>query len=158
VHSESAWLLTASANCTLAIGRHEMIEVLSRPRPFSVPTAPDHCRQLIVWRGQLLPLMRLSLLMSSMDDIEDQPIFVAVVAYQEAAGEALKYGALALSNVPETIEVKAGPASDPSPMNPAVRNRLLLSCFQHEGSSVLVLDLCKLFTEPPNSYINPANQ
>ncbi|MBU0499570.1 MAG: chemotaxis protein CheW [Gammaproteobacteria bacterium] len=142
-----AWLLHTSADFYLAVGEPELVEVLARPRTHYVPGAPEQCRQIIVWRDRLLPMVHPAAL-AGLEGGGEQPVFVAVIAYQEAPGEPLQYGALALADAPVPIQVNAGPPGEP-PLAGEVWDRLLLSCFRQEDKSVLVVDMELLFNTNP---------
>ena len=155
--SVRAWLLNTSSEFYLATGEHELMEVLARPRTYRIPVTPEHCRQVIIWQDHLLPLLRPAFLAGVVDIVCEQPTFVAVAAWQEAPGEPLQYGALALAEAPVSIQVDPGPAIEPPPLNggmkqEAIRDKLLLSCFKHEGKPVLVIDIKTLFTTAPARF------
>ncbi|OGT91598.1 MAG: hypothetical protein A2286_12975 [Gammaproteobacteria bacterium RIFOXYA12_FULL_61_12] len=146
--SVRAWLLHTSSEFLLAVGEQELVEVLARPRTHYIPRATGQCHQVIVWRDRLLPLARPAVL-ARLDGGGEHPVFAAVVAYQEAPGEPLQYGALALADAPVSIQVKAGPAAELPPLDREVWEGLLLSCFERDGRPVLVVDMEILFTTRP---------
>ena len=144
-----AWLLKISSTDQLAIGEHELVEILAHPQTHHIPKTPAHCRQVIIWRGLFLPLLRPALLTGRNDDTGEQPVFTAVIAFQENPDTPLKYGALTLAEVPVSIQVEPGPAIEPPALSNTIRNELPLSCFRYDGSAILVFDMKKLFNLPP---------
>lgn len=143
--SVNAWLLHTSAGFHMATGEHELVEVIAAPKAHRIPATPPHCHQVIVWREHLLPLMRPAVL-AGRDGGAEQPRFVAIAAFQEAPGEPLQYGALALAEPPASLRVEPGPASEPPSLEGVHWDDLLVSCLEYEGKPVVILDLETLFT------------
>ena len=55
--SAQAWLLDFSRNQLAAVGLHELLEVLSRPKLYYVPMASARCHHVLVWRDEILPVV-----------------------------------------------------------------------------------------------------
>ena len=91
--SVRAWLLEFARNRVAAVGLHELVEVLSRPKLFHIPMASRRCHQALVWRDQILPVVDLaSELSSDADEGEQTGAVTAIAVYQTVPGEALRHG------------------------------------------------------------------
>lgn len=141
----NAWILDVGLAHKLALGGRELLHLVDVPATYAVPYTPDYCCQVIVWQGRLLPLMDLACRLGA----APQPArFAAVVGYQEGRGEAASFGAISLLAPPRQIAVSDDQAcSLPEALQPA--SALMVSCFEHEGSAVPVLNMARLFSTPP---------
>ncbi len=96
-----AWLLEFSHNQVVAVGLHELLEVLSRPKLYHVPMASVRCHQVLVWRDEILPVVDFSAdPTSESDDAASGGAVTAIAIYQTVPGEPLRHGALQLKAMP----------------------------------------------------------
>lgn len=140
-----AWLLDVCGPCLIAVGRHEVLEVLEHPRGFPYPLGPPHCEEVVFWRDRPLPLADLSRLGGGRPGELDASHFAVVTAYQHHPEAELEYGVLKVIRPPLGIQVDDQMQADPPPDLPASWRRLTLSCFRHGEAQVLAPDLAKLF-------------
>ena len=114
-----------------------------------VPGAPYYCRGLIGWQGRWLPLLDLNALLRAYPEREAPASgHVLVLAYQEAPGRPLEYGAVCARLLVRMIEVADSQRCD-LPQDSDLWPWVSLSCFEHEGHAVPVLDTRCLFAQPP---------
>ncbi len=147
--SAQAWLLEFSRNQVAAVGLHELVEVLSRPKLYHVPMASARCHQVLVWRDEILPVVNFGA--DSRSEPDDAPPGVAVTVitvYQTVPGEPLRHGALALSGMPKTVTVADNMACA-LPESHSSISELAISCFFCENLAVPVIDLTRVFERPP---------
>lgn len=141
-----AILLDVGENVSVAIARHEFVEVLAETKSFRVPASPPDCDMLISWRGELIPAIDLRSLVE-MDDSGNSLSrdLALVVAYQPKAREPLRYACLWLSNYPRVISVSDKQGCD---LPPEKQNwlEISLSFFSLEGETVPILDLPRIFS------------
>jgi len=150
-HSVRAWLLEFSQNRIAAVGLHELVEVLSRPRRYHVPLTTPRCHQVLAWRDQILPVVNLGVAReSSSDEPATGSAVTAIAAYQRAPGEQLRHGALELSVMPKTVTVSDSMACALSDSSPAL-NELAIACFSYENLAVPVIDLARVFERVPGN-------
>lgn len=147
-----AWLLEFSRNQIAAVGLHELVEVLSRPKLYHVPMASKRCHQVLVWRDEILPVVDFGVEAGtdSTDSTDSAPggAVTAIAVYQTVPGEPLRHGALELSVMPRTISVADNMACAlPDGSSPI--NELAISCFSYENLAVPVIDLTRVFERPP---------
>jgi chemotaxis signal transduction protein len=140
-----AWLLDVGAPFLVAVGRHEIIEVLEQTRPHRLPVGPAWCDQLIQWRRRLLPLVDLSRLGGAdAVGIGSSP-FALIAAYQASPDEPVGFGALKVRRPPTAIQVSDDLAA-PLPADIAAEwQALALSAFRYGEAEVVVPDLGRLF-------------
>jgi hypothetical protein len=72
------------------------------------------------------------------------PRYALVVAYQPSSLRPLQHGAIALERLPQTITVGDAARCD-LPVDSDLWPLLALSCFQHDGHAVPILDTARLF-------------
>ncbi len=139
----NAWLLTAN-QVRLTVASYEIIEVISEPQLIDVSAGPSYCRQLLLWREQLLPLVQVEKLQE--DNANNQSQHIIVVAWQNKAGEKLEYGAMALSELPMSITVEDSWYVDELPNNSSpILKKSALSCIQYQVEHIIIPDLKIIF-------------
>lgn len=147
--SVRAWLLEFSRNQIAAVGLHEIVEVLSRPKLYHVPLADTRCHQVLVWRDEILPVVDFGAARGANDDrAAPGGAVTAIAVYQTVPGEPLRYGALELAVMPKTISVADNMACA-LPDSASYIEDLAISCFSYENLAVPVIDLTRVFERPP---------
>lgn len=142
----NAWVLDLGGGCQAAVGAREVLHLIDTPRLFDVPLAPAYCRQVVVWQERLLPVMDVAGRLGY--GMQSGP-FLAVVGYQRMRGELPQFGALVLASPPRQVSVSDEQACD-LPEEALHWKTLAISCFDHQGDAVPVLNLSRAF--------GPANQ
>lgn len=146
----NAWLLDLGRGLHAAVGELEMVHVLpDAPTLFEVPQTPDYCRQVLVWQGEVLPLMDVAMRLVARPASESGSRgLIVVTAFQQYPGAAPRHGALLLSTAPVRIRVNDAQACE-LPESQPVWRRLAVACFEHsDRGPVPVLDLRALFSLP----------
>lgn len=149
--SVRAWLLEFSRNQIAAVGLHEIVEVLSRPKLYHVPLTDPRCHQVLVWRDEILPVVNFGADANSQDNEAAGGAVTAVAVYQTVPGEPLRHGALELSVMPKTITVTDNMACA-LPGSASHVKDLAISCFSYENLAVPVIDLTLVFERPPSKH------
>ena len=141
--SVSAWLLKTGGAVDLALGNVHLVQLPDEVKYFPVPAAPLYARSVLLWQEQVLAVLdpHAWLFGSRQPDAK----FVAVVAYQLEPMAPLKHGAIALPEVPQSIEVKDDMACSIEQALPEIVQASCISSFALDGHTVLVPDLAKLF-------------
>ncbi len=143
--SAQAWLLEFSRNQVAAVGLHELLEVLSRPKLYHVPMASARCHQVLVWRDEILPVVDFGAdPTSEPDDAAPGGAVTAIAVYQTAPGEPLRHGALQLNVMPKAITVADNMACALPESHPSL-DELAISCFFYENLAIPVIDLTRVF-------------
>ena len=147
--SAQAWLLEFSCDQVAAVGLHELLEVLSRPKLYHVPMASARCHQVLVWRDEILPVVDLGAeATSESDDAPSNGAVIAIAVYQTVPGEPLRHGALQLTVMPKTITVADNMACALSESHSSI-SALAISCFSYKNLPVPVVDLTRVFERVP---------
>ena len=149
--SAQAWLLEFSRTQIAAVGLHELVEVLSRPKLYHIPISSPRCHQVLVWRDEILPVVNFSVEpgTGSMDDLTSGAV-TAIAVYQTVPGEPLRHGALELTVMPKTVSVADNMACA-LPESSSWIAELAISCFSYENLAVPVIDLTRVFERTPTS-------
>lgn len=144
----SAWLLDLGKGLSAAVGELELTHVLpDAPEFFEIPRTPVYCRNAMLWRGEILPLMHLAARLLERP-ATPHTNFIAIAAYQKTPGAKPRYGALALRTAPVRIRVNDTLACD-LPDSPSGWPDLSAACFRHaEKGPVPILDLSRVFAPP----------
>ena len=147
--SAQAWLLEFNRQQVAAVGLHELVEVLSRPKLYHVPMSGARSHQVLVWRDEILPVVGFGA--DSDSDVEDgvfgAPV-TAIAVYQTVPGEPLRHGALQLSGMPKTVAVADNMACALPDTQSSIGD-LAISCFLYENFTVPVIDLTRVFERAP---------
>lgn len=145
----AARLLEYKRGSFVAFPAHATIGLIDNPVVVPVPGAPFYCLGLMPWQGRQLPLLDLNTLLRAYPDAEAPPAgHVLVLAYQAAPGEALQYGAVCAPWLVRMVEV-ADSQSCELPGDSDLWPWISLSCFEHEGHAVPILDTGRVFGPPP---------
>jgi len=146
----AAWLLDLGGGLHAAVGEREMLHLLPDPPTlYRIPQSPPYCRQVLVWEGEVLPLMELARRIPVGEGARTEAQgLIAITAFQEHPGAAPRRGALLLSAAPVRIGVNDAQACAlPEPRS--VWRRLAIACFEHPARGPIpVLDLARLFLLP----------
>jgi CheW-like domain len=129
----------------VALAQHATLEVLDDATVVEVPGSAYYCTGLTRWQGNWLPVIDLQVLLHAYRKEYALPSrYLLVVAYQTAAGEPLCHGAISLPSLPATVAVSDS-AQCALPGDCDLWSQLALSCFEHEGRAVPILDTARLF-------------
>ena len=138
-----AWILTDSSGYSFAVSEVEMVEYLIDPVTMPIPLTPSYCKSVMPWRDDLLPVFHYHHLFRSYANRNNK--HVGVLAYQERAGEALRYVAVALNQAPSRVEVTDEKSRKlPNVYIKPIYQPLVRSVFQHNGISIPVIDVTYL--------------
>lgn len=143
--SAQAWLLEFDRQQVAAVGLHELVEVLSRPKLYHVPMSGPRSHQVLVWRDEILPVVGFG--SDSDGESEGDMLRAAVTAiavYQTVPGEPLRHGALQLSGMPKVVSVADNMACALPDTRSSIGD-LAISCFFYDNFSVPVIDLTRVF-------------
>ena len=141
----NAWVLDFGLSYKVAVGGRELLHLIDVPVTFVVPYTPAFCHKVVSWQGRLLPVMELACRFGG--EVKEAQ-FIAVIGYQNKRGEQPQFGAIALTAPPKQISV----SDDQACGLPDSRQGLsawTISCFEHQGDTVPVLNLNKLFNSAP---------
>jgi len=131
----------------VAFPAHTTIALVDSPPVVPVPGTPYYCVGLMAWEGRQLPLLDLDTLLRAYPATEPSTGHVLVLAYQCAPGRALDYGAVCARSLVRMIEVADSQACE-LPHDSDLWPWIAVSCFEHEGRAVPVLDTARLFAPP----------
>ena len=137
----NAWLLDFGGSCQAAVGLRELLHLVDTPASFAVPCTPAYCRRVVLWQERLLPVMDIAARLGGASPANS---FIGVVGYQRQRGEHPQFGALALASPPRQLAVTDDQACRLPEENSAWRE-LAISCFEHQGVPVPVLNLNRIF-------------
>lgn len=129
----------------VAFPAHTTIALIDSPAVVEVPGAPYDCLGLIEWQGRRLPLLDLDALLRAYPDADTPSAgHVLVLAWQEAPGRPLQYGAVCARLLVRMIDVGDSQRCE-LPRDSDLWPWISLSCFEHEGHVVPVIDTRRLF-------------
>lgn len=140
-----AWIVTLDGGLRAAVAEREMIHLVEHSTFETIPQTPLHCQQVLLWEGELLPVMDLTAWLTG------QPAgrahaSVGIVGWQEGPGMAPQYGALLFTGPPEKVLVKDEQVCD-LPEQPSGWEAVAISCFSHDGQPVPILDMPHIFSD-----------
>ncbi len=141
----TAWVLDFGADLRAAVSEREMLHLVSSPVLYEIPATPLHCRQVVIWNQEILPVVNLKAWLRGRRG-NQAPSLLGIFGYQDRPGTATRQGALALRAIPERVSVSDEQASD-LPDTPRLWGKVALACFENEaGSRIPIIDLAKVFS------------
>jgi chemotaxis signal transduction protein len=140
----TAWLISFFGDVLAAVGEREMIHLVETPRLEEVPQTPLHCRQVLLWEGELLPVLDLTAWLTE-QPMPCERVSVGIVGWQERHGAIPQYGALMFSGVPQKIRVSDDHVCN-LPEHPAAWKAIAASCMRYADRPVPILDLPRIFS------------
>ncbi len=132
----------------VAFAPHVTQELLEQPKWVHVPGAAYYAYGMLRWQQRWIPFIHLESLLRAYPvvNVSVAPQYALILAYQNAAGEPLQYGAIAASNIPYSVL-----ASDadfcPLPDDSDMWATLALSCFRYQEQPIPILDSARIFRE-----------
>lgn len=108
----TAWLLSVTPNCRIALAECELIEFKISMQLYKVPLAASHCSDIVLWQNKPAPVMHLSMLLGD-DAAFGSAAGFCVIAYQNAEGTPVCYVTLPVMAPPEKITISETQACDP---------------------------------------------
>ncbi|MDH3601477.1 MAG: chemotaxis protein CheW, partial [Candidatus Tectomicrobia bacterium] len=110
-----------------------------------VPQTPLHCQQVLLWEGETLPVIDLTAWLTG-QPAERAHASVGIVGWQERLGTIPQYGALLFTGMPQKVQVRDEQVCD-LPEQPSAWKAVAISCFQHDGQPVPILDVLHIFSD-----------
>lgn len=155
-----AWLLDLGSGLHAAVGEGELQHLLPEvPTLHRIPRSPPYCHQVLIWEGEILPVMDLAQRILARDVMRPGGTgLMAITAFQGPATAALGHGALPLDTPPMRIRVTDAQACElPEPER--IWREWASACFEHPGhGAVPVLDLARLFLLPAKSQLDNSHR
>jgi chemotaxis signal transduction protein len=143
-HSK-AWALDLGAGLQAAVGDREMVHLVPSPELFDVPATPSHCRHVVIWKDEILPVVDLPAWLTGCT-CQHQQSLIGIFAYQPRPGVSPRQGALLLNAIPRRLSVRDDQASA-LPDKPKRWREIAVSCFTTvNGVSIPIIDLTCVFT------------
>ena len=139
-----AWRLELGSGCSVAVGGRELLHLIERPRLRPAPEQPPYARWRLHWRDMVVPVVDLPALLAGTAAC-GAPALIGVFAYRAADGLAHSAGGLSLEALPARLRVGDEQACA-LPSRLANWAPLTLSCFEHAGEVLPVVDLVAMFS------------
>lgn len=140
-----AWIVQFEGGFRAAVGEREMAHLIEMPILEAIPQTPLHCQYVMLWEGEILPVMDLTAWLTGRPAMLDH-ISVGIVGWQEEAGGTPQYGALLLNQVPQKVAVDDTQFCD-LPESPPGWREVTISCFRHNNQPIPILDVPRLFAD-----------
>jgi len=138
--------MDVGAGRRVAAGTHHVVEYLRSPETIGLPLAPAHCPAVLIWRAQIVPSVDLARLSPSREPAKRAWHGAVILAYQEAPGKPLRYGALLVDAAPQETWVGNDMAC-PLPEESAAFQYFTCACFAHREQAIPILDATRLFSD-----------
>lgn len=144
----TTWLLSLDHNLNVAIGEFEFVHIVDQPEYIAIPQAPEHCKHVILWNENIVPVINLSSWIYGHEKSEDYGV-IAILIYKNVDGKLL-YGGIKMLDMPMLDKVKNDQGCA-LPENVNKWKEISLSSFkQSNGNVVPILDVPALFLQAMN--------
>ncbi|MFO1351945.1 MAG: chemotaxis protein CheW [Gammaproteobacteria bacterium] len=140
----TAWILKLGDGLRVAVSERELTHFIERPTLEDVPQTPTHCRQVLLWEGEILPVIDLTAWLTGQQLDRGRGV-AGIVGWQDQPGAAPQYGALLFTEIPQKVKLKDEQACA-LPSQPQGLPQIAASCFVHDKRPVPILDLPQLFS------------
>ncbi len=145
--TSDAWLLECGESLSIAVGDHEMVELLQTEQCHQVPGSPYYCSQVLLRDSEIVPVMDIDALHRGAVPMPFDS-YLCLLSYQEAANTPLKQLAVRVRRAPERIRVDDAQVCElPTAYDASLLKPLVLSCFTHHASPVLIIDIASLCSD-----------
>ena len=134
----------ASPTQRVAVGEAEFLHLVSGGATYPVPLAPAHCREILQWGGEAIPVVDLGQWLGG-DGSGAPGDYLGIVGYQRHTDAPFQLGALRMTRAPEKATVTDHQAHNSFPRDPLWK-RIALCCYEDEQGAVPVLDLARVFS------------
>lgn len=144
-NSITAWLLQAADEIQFCIGVHQAAEYIKSPSLHAIPMAPNYCKNIILWRDLMIPVIDIRLLAGipySTDAKRNR--IVMITAYQTKDDKPIEHVAFKLETVPQKIQVHDDSACKLPPSYPDTLKPYVVSLFKHNNTLTSVFDIAQL--------------
>ncbi|MBW2471130.1 MAG: chemotaxis protein CheW [Deltaproteobacteria bacterium] len=142
--TSDAWLLECGESLSIAVGDHQMVELLQAARCHHVPGSPNYCSQVLLRDEEIVPVMDIGALHHGAV-AEASGSYLCLLHYQEVPNAPLRQLAVKVRRAPERIQVDDAQLCDlPSDFDNSLLKPLALSCFTHHAKPVLIIDIANL--------------
>jgi hypothetical protein len=129
----------------VAVGEAEFLHLVSGGATHAVPLAPAHCREILQWGGEAIPVVDLGQWLGAHGASEGDGDYLGIVGYQRFPDEPFRLGALRMPRPPAKATVSDHQAHTTFPSDPLWK-RIALCCYEDEQGAVPVLDLARVFS------------
>jgi chemotaxis signal transduction protein len=150
VVSTPAWVLAPSEHYKIAIGESFMAEYVRDSLLHDIPGALNYCNQVLLWRDNFIPVIDINVILGD-GALNDSHI--AVVAYQEYAGQRPQYVAIKILGEVERVTVSDDMACDWPEAYPPELQPIVESLFMHQEKLVSIVSIADLCNEGYRDYI-----
>ena len=145
--TSDAWLLECGDALSIAVGDHEMVELLQRESCQEVPGTPSYCSKVLVWNESIVPVMDIAGLHENASGPKSDAYF-CLLYFQSAPNSPLQLVAIRVEHAPERIRVDDAQLCEiPTDFDDSLLKPVTLSCFTHHARPVLVLDISSLCSD-----------
>ena len=145
----AARIVTYAHGKQVAFAPHATQEFVEKPQWLPVPGGAYYAYGLLYWQNRHIPFIHLESLLLAYPAFDAQVAsvpYALVLAYQAAPHAPLQYGAIAVTDIPQTKMVSDADFS-PLPNDSDMWAELAISCFRQNGQTYPILDAAKIFSQ-----------
>ncbi len=102
--TSDAWLLDCGESLSIAVGDHEMIELVQTGQNGHVPATSEQGSEVLQWQEKMVPVMEIASLHNGAR-LESSDAYLCLLNYQASADTAVQQLALKVTRAPERIQV-----------------------------------------------------
>jgi len=141
-HSTIAWLLRAAENIQFCIGVHQAAEYIESPSLHEIPMAPGYCKNILFWRGIIVPVIDIKQLAGNAESNTDH--IVMVIAYQVKDNTPIEHIGFVLESAPQKIQVYDENICELPESYPELLKPYVVSLFKHKDKIASILNIAQM--------------
>ena len=139
-----AWLLDCGEPLLIAVGDHEMVELVQTGEQHLVSETSEHGSDVLHWHEKVVPVIEISSLHNG-NKLEASDSYLCLLNYQASADTPLQQLALRVTRAPERIQVDDSQVCEfPREFDNSQLKAVTLSCFTYHAKPVLIVDISSL--------------
>ena len=154
--TSDAWLLDCGESLTIAVGDHEMLELVQTGQQHQLTETSEQGSEVLQWQDKTVPVMEISSLHTG-NQLQSPDSYLCLLNYQVAADTPLQQLALRVTRAPERIQVDDAQLCEfPREYDNSRLKAVTLSCFTHHAKPVLILDISSLCSSEFKDQVSSA--
>lgn len=145
--TSDAWLLECGESLKIAVGDHEMIELVQTGQPDQLSAMTGQNGEVLQWQDSQVPVIDIATLHAGTQQAWPDS-YLCLLNYQASPGGPLQQMALRVRQAPERILVDDAQVCElPREYDDSPLKAVTLSCFTHHAEPVLIVDISRLCSD-----------
>ncbi|MCW9015183.1 MAG: chemotaxis protein CheW [Gammaproteobacteria bacterium] len=144
MNKAQAWLLQIDRKTRVAVGHLELIHIVNYPEYYDVPRSPEHCKRVILWNKNIIPVIDMSMLIDGISTYYHKNK-IAIAMYENSQTGQYEYGGIQLMDTPILKVIDNNQGVSRSQLSDKWRD-YSLSAFKVNEEMIPIVSIRKIFS------------